>query len=237
MLLVVNDFVFKDKFIYQELLWPSSFICFFLFSIYLNYSILSLLLSCLMSFSRMMIVIYPFDSKFRNKTFVLKYCILMCGFTAILVMGFTVIILYFYGSLPFRLCSPFIDPTHSNMILRIATCFVVCLQFTIYILNVLFKSKTILELKDFREKAQISLSQKDYITSSLVQFSVLTMSNTLCCIPSGIIFLICMFIDEFSIHMVTWVVITVSSVNSITNPTVFIITTVRKWNQSGRLRE
>ena len=194
--LVISDFVFEDNFVLQESLWKSSFFCFFLFSINLNFNILSPLLSIFMTLSRMMVVLYPLNSNFKNGNFVLKCCILMYVLATTLVTGFVVIFKHMHDSVPFRLCSPFIDPTHSNIMLQIITYVVVCQQFVMYFLNILFNRKIILELKN-------SIGQKDNVTPLILQFSVSTASNTLCWIPSGIIFLICMLIDEFSITLIT----------------------------------
>ena len=223
--LVISDFIFEDNFVIQESLFKSSFTCFFLFSINLNFNILSPLLSGLMSFSKFMVVIFPFDSNFKNQKFVLYCCILMYGFVATLVMAFIVTFRHLYAGVPFRLCSPFINPIHSNVMLTIATCAVVILQFSVYFLEIFFNSKIILELKN-------SVHQKQNITSLIKQISILTVSKTLCWIPSGVIFLICMFTDAFSIIMVTWVVVTVTSIHSVTNSFIFIVTTARKWKNN-----
>ena len=223
-LLVISDFIFEDNFVIQESLWKSSFVCFFSFSISLIFNILSPLLSIFISFSRLMVVIYPLNSKFRKRKFVHKCCILMYGLVATLVTGYIIIFRHVYSSVPFRLCSTFIDPTNSNLMLRTTTFFVVCLQFIVYILNILLNSNIILELKK-------SFDQKQNITSLLTQFFILTVSNTICWIPSGIIFVICMFTEEFSIIMITWILIAVTSVHPVTNSILFIVTTLRKMKQ------
>ena len=144
--LVLSDFIFEDNFVIQESLFKSSFTCFFLLSINLNFNNLSPLVSGLMSFSKFMVEIFPFDSNFKSRKFVLNCCILMYGFVATLVLAFTATFRHLYFSVPFRLCSPFINPIHSNVMLTIATCAVVILQFSVYFLEILFNSKIILEL-------------------------------------------------------------------------------------------
>ena len=89
----------------------------------------------------------------------------MYGLTATLVTSYIITFRHVYSSVPFRLCSPFIDPSNSNMMLRTATFVVVCLQFTVYILNIFFSSKIIFELKR-------SVGQKHNIASLLTQFSI-----------------------------------------------------------------
>ena len=219
--LVISDIIFKDNFVIQESLWKSSLICFFLFNINLHFNILSPLISSFISFSRLMVVMYPFNSNFRNRKFVLRCCITMYGFATTLVIGFSITFRYVFSSVQFRLCSPFVDPTHSNMMLTGATCVVVGLQFVVHFLNILCSSKVISLLKN-------SIDKKENITSLVTQFCILAISNTVCWIFSGIIFLMCMFTDEFSIIMVTWIVIKITSVNSITNSIIFITTTLRK---------
>ena len=231
-ILVVSDFLFENNFIFQESLWKSSFICYFLFTINLNYNIISPLLSGFISFSRLMVVMYPLNSSFKNKKFALKCWISVCGLTITIVMAFIITFRHMYTNVPFRLCSPFIDPTQSNVMLRIATCAVVSLQFLVYFSINYFNSKTIFELQSLKEKVQTPVSQKHYVTSWLTKFFVLTLSSTFSWIISGVIFLICMFIfNEYSIIIITWVATTVSGVNSITNPILLIVTTARKRKQ------
>ena len=220
--LVASDFIFEDNFVIQESLFKSSLVCFILFSINLNFSILSPLLSALMSFSKFMVVIFPFDSNFKNRKFVLNCCNLMYGFVVTLVIVFTVSFKHLHSSVPFRLCSPFINYFHSNVMLTIATCGVAILQFSVYILEIFLNCKIMLELKS-------SVHQKQNITSLITQMSIMTVSKTLYWIPSSIIFLICLFTEKFSIIMITWVVIAVTSIHPVTNSFLFIITTARKW--------
>ena len=118
-LLVISDFFFEDNFVIQESLWKSSVACFLLFSINLNFNILSPLLSIFISFSRLMVVRYPLNSNLKKRKFVLKCCILMYGLTATLVTSYIITFRHVYSSVPFRLCSPFIDPTNSNMMLSV----------------------------------------------------------------------------------------------------------------------
>ena len=183
---------------------------------------MSPLLSTLLSFSRLMVVIYPLDSNFKNREFILKCCVLMYGLATTLVTGFVVTFKHVFSSVPFRLCSPFIDPTYYNIMLTETSCFLVCLQFSVYFLNILLNSKTIFQLKASK------FSQSQSIASLLTQFSILTVSNTICWVSNGVIFLICMFTDEFSIIMITWIVIGVTSVNSVTNSILFIVIAARK---------
>ena len=227
--LVVFDLIFEENFVLQESLWKSSLFCYFLFSINLNYNILSPLFSSFIALSRLMVVMYPLNSNFTKRKFVLKYLILIYSLATTLEMGFIVTFMHLYSKVPFRICSPFIDPTHSTMMLTVATFVVVCFQFIVYFLNIILSRKTVLELKGSKGKVQFKGNHDHTVVSLLKQFYILTLSSTLSWIPNGIILVICMFIEAYSIVIVTWVVLTVSSINSVTNPIVFIVTTTRKW--------
>ena len=175
LLLMISDFIFKSNFVIHESLWKSSFICFFLFSINLNFNFLSPLLSSFMSFSRLMVVMYPLDSNLKNSKFVLKSCILMYGLATTLMTGFVITFRHVYSSVPFRLCSPFIDPAHSNMMLTIISCVLVCLQLSVYFLNILFNSKTIFQLKGskFRKKEIYYFSTGTFFYFNSLQHNLL----------------------------------------------------------------
>ena len=185
--------------------------------------------SSFIALSRLMIVMYPLDSNFKKRNFLIKCLILIYSLVTTLVMAFILTFRHLYFHVPFRLRSPFIDPTYSTVMLTVATSVVVCFQFIVYFLNIILNSKTVLELNSSKEKVQFKGNHDHTVASLVTQFYILTLSSTLSWIPSGIIFLICMFIEAYSIVIVTWVVLTVSSVNSVTNPIVFIVTTVRKW--------
>ena len=106
---------------------------------------------------------YPLVLNFKNGKFVPKCCFLMYGLTAILITGFMITFRYVHDSVPFRISSPFADPTHSNVILTIATCVVLCLQFIVFFLNIVFSSKMIFQLKS-------SIGQHHFIVSVVVPF-------------------------------------------------------------------
>ena len=65
--LVISDFIFEDNFVIQESLFKSSFACFSLFSINLNFNILSPLLSGLMSFSKFMCKVIRVEHAYNHR--------------------------------------------------------------------------------------------------------------------------------------------------------------------------
>ena len=84
------------------------------------------------------------------------------------------------------------------------------------------------ELKRSQREFQGAMSKKNSNKRLIIQIIIITASNILCWIPSGIIYLISMFMKQYPIEMVIWTTIAVTPVNSIINPIVFVVTTIRK---------
>ncbi len=83
-------------------------------------------------------------------------------------------------------------------------------------------------MKESQQKIGQALSKKQSNASLVVQIIVVSSSNILCWIPSNVIYLISMFMQEYPIDMIIWFMIAVMPINSVINPLVYIFTTIRK---------
>ena len=183
--LVVFNFYFGDSFPFNQSIWLSHPLCFFIFYISLVQSFLSPLLSGLMSFARMMIIMYPLNSQFKRKQFTLSCCIYLWGFVSLPMSILTVAHWYTYSSLPFRLCSPFVDPSHSQITLKFITCFVVFLNTIAIAFDIGGLSKNLAQVKNTCKTSDISvecyLKKKYHGLGKHLYISILF--NILCWIP------------------------------------------------------
>ena len=62
----------------------------------------------------------------------------------------------------------------------------------------------------------------------MVQLVILTSSNIICWIPANIVNLSSLYMETYSTDLLIWTTIIVTPVNSLINPLLFIITTIRK---------
>ena len=56
-----------------------------------------------------------------------------------------------------------------------------------------------------------------------IQIFLVTVSNILCWMPSGIIYLVALFLKKYPINLIIWSTIAITSINSVINPVVFIV--------------
>ena len=228
-ILWIADIVLRGKFALEETNWISHPICFAAFGISLHFSLFSPCILLFLSLSRLLIVIYPLDPQFKDINLVVKVIMSILCFTIMLASLFTSLMYYYYGQIPLSLCSPFVDPNNNVILIRSITWFTIILQLlsvasiiTIYtiLFQKLFKSQKRIEIS--------KLSKKKSNFALLVHIFVVTSSNVICWIPSGIIYLSSMFKDEYPIEMIIWTTISCTTINSAINPVVFIITYFRK---------
>ena len=60
-----------------------------------------------------------------------------------------------------------------------------------------------------------------------VQVCLITVSNVLCWIPSGISYLVVMSFEKYPINLIIWLTTVITPINSIINPVVFTVGSVR----------
>ena len=228
-LLWAADLYYNETFVFFEQQWRSSFVCFGVFGIFLNQSFLSSTLVCFWSYSRLAVVLHPVDTKFKQTKFVLKT--IFFGIVTILtcVLGFTVLTRILVSKVPTPICSPFIDPTDTVVIIKVFiwmnavfTLFGAAFLNTVHccLISSLLESQKV--IKD-------SSSYKHQSNKAIIgQIVIVTLSNSLCWVSSSVIFLLVMFWNQYPHDMSIWTTVVVVPHNSVFNPIVFVATSVRK---------
>ena len=117
-ILAMNTYYDENLLIYESE-WKSSIFCIVAFAIVLNFYFLSIFLALILSFGRLMVVLYPLDSKFKVKSFVsqrLIFGVCTLGFLS-LTVGLKLKLINW--KTPSIICSPFIDPHGSSLGIRL----------------------------------------------------------------------------------------------------------------------
>ena len=117
-ILISNLIMSKTFKVKQEILKSKDF-CYLAFAISLLFVILSQVIQFLMSFSRLMVVVHPLKSKFKEFLFVkrlLVYLLLSSSYLTILIV---LIILFVDKSIGNNLCLPFIDQTGLSILTKV----------------------------------------------------------------------------------------------------------------------
>ncbi len=224
----------KEEFVLQQRFWGENPICYVIFTFILYFSILSPVLVCYMSVARLRVVVQPVASKFKEKSFVLKHICVSYICTSCSAVTLTLLMWGFGVAVPFKLCSPFVDPTNNVLVIKISTAFLSLLQPSVLVSLIAIHICLVSELQKSGQKVQKSKSQS--IASIVVQVIVLTFGSTFCWIPSNTIFSAAMFLRKYPLELVFWATVVISTVNPILYPLVFLVTSLKKhfaWSQDS----
>ena len=223
------DLYFQDGYAFNENRWKSSLVCFCAFSVSLHFSFFYPFLLVLLALLRFWTVIKPMSTKSKDTNFIKRLLCSISLFSIIIAISVSYFIKSFHGEIPFKLCNPFLDPSNSVVTIKILTLVVVIIQFIcVFVIFVIYfvMMKYLKGIKNNLTKKGVS--SKSYLPL-YVQVCLSTLSNVLCWIPSGIIYLVVMLIDEYPINLIIWLTIVITPINSIINPVVFIVGSMRSY--------
>lgn len=219
---------FEGNYVFQESCWRSSILCFILCGVILVFSFASPAMMCFLSHSRLTMVSDPFQAMSQSFGKTLRYILLICSICIAAGVFFVVLLWTQKLEIPTFLCSPFIDPTHSSLIIDIITYFTVVLQ----LLSVCLMSFSYIHLVKYviKSKVQTGLKDSKFTKSYLnlaIQLVAVTGSNILCFIPSGSVYIISSQRETFPIDLLVWTSIVVLPINPLVNPIIFCTTELR----------
>ncbi len=222
----ITHMTLEGSFSVKEALWRSHTVCFLAFGISLNFNMLTACFLLFLSLSRLMIVMHPINTKFKETDTVLKsiFCMFTCTLCLTLLITFAVKLTQ--NTLPSNLCSPFVDPSNSTILFKITTCLVAIIQLCASGAIVVLHYCLVKELKISQKN--IRKSSDDTNRLMLFQLVIITSSNILCWFPTNSIYVAAMFLSSYPSSMVIWTAVAVAPINSVINPAVFMFTSIRK---------
>ena len=74
----------------------------------------------------------------------------------------------------------------------------------------------------------VTKSRQDSNLALIIQLILITTSNILCWFPASCVYISAMFLSTYPIDIVIWTTVIVLPINSIVNPSIFILTNVKK---------
>ena len=229
------DLYYSRIFVMYERKWLTSFQCYILHSVVLNFYLLSPLMQCFLSFIRLMVTLYPMNTRYRYKTFVLRGIICIWLFTGILSIFKTVLMYINSIPIPFKLCISFVDPAHSfsysNILLWAIFLYYVTICFSILGMHLklcqcLRISQIHFGLSDKRKKSNAQI---------LMQIFVITLSCLLSWLPSNIVFAVVTFKEKYPVELIIWIIVAVMPINSLVGPVIFITTNFKRFSEHSKL--
>ena len=158
-----------------------------------------LILLGILSFLRLMVVIFPFKSKFKDIVFIVR---LMFGcWVAVITTSFAITMyIEIKQEIPTNFCSPFMDTSGSIHEIKYITLFVTTFQvsgiFALSIMNIIL-------LKSLKEESTVRVS-KVINKALLVQIFLVSGSNLICSVPSSSIFLASLSLSSYPINLLLY---------------------------------
>lgn len=229
-ILWISDLIYNVDFVLHESDWLSSAMCHAISGTGLFYNFVYPPLLILLSLSRLMVILHPMDSKMKETDFVLTATVAVfvpCLFVSIILSIITWAM--FPGhKLTIFLCSNLIDPTKEILLPVILVWFTCLYQLSIAIVISLSHVKLILELQESQNRVQNSISKGRSSFQTVLQVVIISVSNILCWVGCGVIYISSLYMNNYPTEMLVWVSIVVAPINSMINPAIFIVTTIRK---------
>ena len=226
--ILIADLSMKGIFSTKEEWWRSGLLCLTAFTIILWFTILTQFLLVTFSFCRLMVVIHPLKTKFKQSKYVLiilfAFIVVSLSMSVVISVSFR----YVHKHLTTSFCLPFIDPTGKVTIIKIITWFVVISQFITSLFIVIMHCALILKLRSFKENIKNFKLKVNSEIPLIIQLITITVSNICCWFPANGIYFAAMFLSTYPINLIIWTTVIGLPLNSVINPVVFFVTTFKK---------
>ncbi len=228
------DEKFGLTFVLQDTIWRSSVYCKLSCWLLVTFCLLSPATKVLLSFSRLMVVWFPIETRFKQTSFASKAILLVWSSILLLSSLAAVFQSSQQSGIPSRLCSPFSDPHKRNWASLLITGFLILSQFIamgmITVIHVfLFKV-----YKQTTSQLYKEAIHKGSILSMKLQLFCLTFSACICWVPSCTVFLVALFLDSYPPNMTEWTTLTVVPLYSVLSTAILLSLVVRQYLQQNR---
>ena len=180
-----------------------------------------------------MVVIYPVNSRFKKTSFVAKLLVIVTVFSILVSFIVSITFKSTISSMTINLCLPFLDPSNSQIIVKVIVWYTVVTQIATSV-GIAFMH-CLLFSKLRQSQKEIQKSKTDNNLPLAIQLITITVSNILCWFPTGCVYISAMFLANYPIDLAIWTTVIGLPINSIINPFMFIVTTVRKMIQFGEV--
>ncbi len=232
--LFVADQIFGETFVLQGTFWRSSAYCKLDYWFLLAFCLLSPAIKDLLSLTRLMVVCFPMDTRFKQKSFVSKLIFLVWS-SSLLLSSLAVVLQGSQQSeIPTKLCSPFLDPQNKNWASWLMTGFLTFIQLIAMgiaiVVHILMFKVYKHSISQLHEKATL----KGSVISMKLQLILLTFSACICWFPSCTVFLIALSLDSYPLSMTEWTTLTVVPLHSVLNPAVLLFAVLRQHLKRNR---
>ena len=221
-ILWLNDLKYGKDFISNSTNWTSSGNCYILYFFFLHFNLVSPIALGLLSLSRFMVIRYPLTTQFKQNNFILKVVfgifLLATLFTSLIIL----LILNRKESISFRLCSALVHLHRSTSLFIFIPLGLIAIQIFACAWNVVLYTNLWKALKRQAKEFNTVITTRQKLSIPLAQIFIFVSANVLCWFWGNIVYLAGIFMKNYPIEMIMWATITISPINSIIHPVVFV---------------
>ncbi len=226
--LLCADQYYGVRFGWNAVHWEKSELCFSVNVLFLMFHLLSPSMHSFLAFSRLSVVANPIDSTFKKTSAVQKYILgvfLLCIFAS---SGFTIAMFLLIPNMAFSLCSPYIDPTHTIIVMQIVTWFTAVFLLLSTLFTIVCHICLTYHLRISQKAVQKASIQKKSNKNLYAKLILTTAVNTLCWVSWVVFHILFMFLEASPQSLLLWAPSVTSPMNSLLMPVLHILGTSRK---------
>ncbi len=224
-MLFVTDQIFGQDFPLYQNRWKSNFFCYLIFLLNLHYHLVSLPILVLYCLSRLMVVMCPITTRFKDPHFVGKVFAASAIIAFALSLILTSIAAGFYSQVSTTLCSFTVELCNSTVLIESFRWILLTEQIISLKIVFIINMKLIIELKEAQKRVQSFKFQKSSTTLPIGQFLTDFGTKLICWIPASVTYILCSSNKACPASISEWITATIHPLNSIVLPVVFIIRT------------
>ncbi len=231
----VADLYYNDEFMMKSNLWQQSFFCSVAHMFSLLFCLILPFLFSFLSFSRLMVTLYPMNSSFKQRSFVVKQltaCIVLLAIISSTVTVHTVLT----ENIKNKFCSPFVHSFGFSLKANIVTIFVASVQVGASVFISVFYVLLFVKLAQNQMTSIQANSQVKSIKPGVVKAIILTTFNFCCWSTLSAFHILLLFVFTHKELLVLLFVITTNSFETIVNPIFFIVTLKKDLTQHEGVR-
>ena len=218
-LLWFADVYYGKAFFTKAVYWKESFVCFLAFTSNLLFYLMLPIFLIFLSILRYMVIKYPLNCRFKSTTFVMRTLFLINFIFLGIVFTETTTFLTYHGS-PNSFCSPFMDQSKSVHVIKVNVLSVTFIQLLQIFSCVIMQCNTAIVLQKSMRKASRKSMRLQGIIS---QLCLLTSFEILSWIPSSLIHVMCLYVEQCSNETILYTAILCTPINSIFSPLILLL--------------
>ena len=233
LVIAVADYHYSGKYFIHDTRWQSSILCHMMSVLSISSLMSSCLLLNLFTFLRLMVIKYPFESRFKGVRLPLQY--LIGSITLCLSLAIVASVKSASSTVenmqPSPLCTPIVPPSFIiNISLSVLQLTAVCGVTPMY--SMLYKYASV---STPGSQAQIQKKRNNRMLQTLVLAGT---SNALTWVPSSMIYLASLGMKRYPVRMLTWSVILLNSLNALSDPIILnIASLIHDSRNRSKLRD